>query len=118
VAAEIIVTFEGTTEMGNPFMARQSYLPSEIRWGYQFVRCIHRPHGTATRYTVDIAKCAVTTSHCHNGTQNKPTAVTSACCECDRICSHQVCYCIHCTVGTYYVFARNDEQLSLAVLTR
>ena len=58
MAAEIIVTFEGTTEMGNPFMARQSYLPSEIRWGYQFVRCIHRPHGTATRYTVDIAKCA------------------------------------------------------------
>ena len=44
--------------MGNPFMARQSYLPSEIRWGYQFVRCIHRPHGIATRYTVDIAKCA------------------------------------------------------------
>jgi hypothetical protein len=59
VAAEIIVTFEGTTEMGNPFMARQSYLPSEIRWGYQFVRCIHRPHGSSTRYTVDIAKCAL-----------------------------------------------------------
>ena len=57
------MTFEGTTEMGNPFMARQSYLPSEIRWGYQFVRCIHRPHGTATRYIVDIAKCAVTGLH-------------------------------------------------------
>ena len=53
------MTFEGTTEMGNPFMARQSYLPSEIRWGYQFVRCIHRPHGENTRYTVDIAKCVL-----------------------------------------------------------
>jgi hypothetical protein len=33
VNAEIIVTFEGTTEFGNPFMARQSYLPTEIHWG-------------------------------------------------------------------------------------
>lgn len=51
------MTFEGTTEMGNPFMARQSYLPTEIKWGYQFVRCIHRPHKGDTSYTVDIAKC-------------------------------------------------------------
>lgn len=35
--AEIIVTFEGTTEFGNPFMARQSYLPTEIHWGHKFV---------------------------------------------------------------------------------
>ena len=37
VNAEIIVTFEGTTEFGNPFMARQSYLPTEIHWGHKFV---------------------------------------------------------------------------------
>lgn len=39
-------------------MSRQSYLASEVRWGYQFVRCIHRPHGEDTNYTVDTAKCA------------------------------------------------------------
>lgn len=54
--AEVVVTFEGTTEMGNPFMARQSYLSTEIRWGYQFVRCIHRPHNGDTHYRVDTAK--------------------------------------------------------------
>lgn len=37
-------------------MSRQSYLANEIRWGFQFVRCIHRPHGKDTRYTVDTAK--------------------------------------------------------------
>lgn len=26
------MTFEGTTEFGNPFMSRQSYLASEIKW--------------------------------------------------------------------------------------
>ena len=41
---------------GNPFMSRQSYLAHEIRWGFQFVRCIHRPHGKDTRYTVDTGK--------------------------------------------------------------
>ena len=40
-------------------MSRQSYLASEIRWGYQFVRCIHRPRGEATNYTVDTAKCMI-----------------------------------------------------------
>ncbi len=30
--AEIIVTFEATTEFGNPFLSRQSYLPNEIHW--------------------------------------------------------------------------------------
>lgn len=28
--AEIIVTFEGTTEFGNPFMTRQSYLAEQV----------------------------------------------------------------------------------------
>lgn len=37
-------------------MSRQSYLSTEIRWGYQFVRCIHRPHDGDTHYRVDTAK--------------------------------------------------------------
>ena len=76
VAAEVIVTFEGTTEMGNPFMARQSYLPSEIRWGYQFVRCIHRPHGVNTRYTVDIAKYGLALARQHRPTRAVRTALS------------------------------------------
>lgn len=43
LGAEIVVTFEGTTEMGNPFMARRSYIPSEIYWGHQFKNIIKRP---------------------------------------------------------------------------
>lgn len=41
--SEIIVTFEGTSEMGNPFMARQSYLATEIHWGHVFVPFIKTP---------------------------------------------------------------------------
>ena len=41
--AELVVTFEGTTEMGNPFMARRSYLPDEIYWGHQFTNIIVNP---------------------------------------------------------------------------
>lgn len=55
--AEIIVTFEGTTEFGNPFMARQSYLASEIHWGYRFVPIIMHPAPGDTHYTVDLARC-------------------------------------------------------------
>lgn len=55
--AEIIVTFEGTTEFGNPFMARQSYLASEIHWGYRFVPIIMHPSPGDTHYTVDLARC-------------------------------------------------------------
>ncbi|KAK9856462.1 hypothetical protein WJX84_003016 [Apatococcus fuscideae] len=56
VAAEIIVTFEGTTEFGNPFMARQSYLPSEVHWGHEFKRIIIPPKPNDTRYMVDVAQ--------------------------------------------------------------
>lgn len=56
VNAEIIVTFEGTTEMGNPFMARQSYLPTEIHWGHSFVPIIFPPPAGQTHYIVDISK--------------------------------------------------------------
>ena len=51
----VMLTGDGT---GNPFMSRQSYLANEIRWGYQFVRCIHRPRNGGTNYIVDTAKCA------------------------------------------------------------
>lgn len=57
--AEIIITFEGTTEMGNPFMARQSYLPTEIHWGHSFVPIILPPELGKTHYKVDISKCAL-----------------------------------------------------------
>ena len=56
VNAELIVTFEGTTEFGNPFMARQSYLPTEIHWGHKFVPILHKPPPGGTRYNVDISK--------------------------------------------------------------
>ncbi len=53
--AEIVVTFEGTTEYGNPFMARQSYLPSEIHWGHQFAKIVHSTPNDSF-YTVDIGR--------------------------------------------------------------
>ncbi len=56
VNAEIIVTFEGTTEFGNPFMARQSYLPTEIHWGHKFVSIISVPPPGQTYYKVDISR--------------------------------------------------------------
>ena len=56
VDAEVIVTFEGTTEMGNPFMARQSYLPSEILWGHQFCSIIRKPKPPNTHYVIDIER--------------------------------------------------------------
>ncbi|KAK2080060.1 hypothetical protein QBZ16_002456 [Prototheca wickerhamii] len=40
MTAEIVITFEGTTEFGNPFMARRSYVPSDIDGN--------------TRYTIDL----------------------------------------------------------------
>ena len=69
--AEIVVTFHGTTEFGNPFAARRSYLPHDILWGHQFKRMIKAPspnppahggvggkskRGDNTRYVVDVSK--------------------------------------------------------------
>ncbi|KAK9825397.1 hypothetical protein WJX81_000403 [Elliptochloris bilobata] len=54
--AEIIVTFEATTEFGNPFLTRQSYLPNEIHWGHQFAQMIHAPADGGTNYIVDISR--------------------------------------------------------------
>ncbi len=54
LAAEVIVTFEGTTEFGNPFMARRSYLPNDLYWGYQFMPIVCRPMGGDTGYTINL----------------------------------------------------------------
>ena len=64
--AEIVVTFHGTTEFGNPFAARRSYLPHDILWGHQFKRMIKAPPApgsnpnrkgaAAARYVVDVSK--------------------------------------------------------------
>ncbi|KAL4443440.1 hypothetical protein ABPG75_011177 [Micractinium tetrahymenae] len=54
--AEIVVTFEATTEAGNPFFARQSYLAQEINWGCKFEEIIMPPRAEeeAPRYRIDL----------------------------------------------------------------
>lgn len=54
--AEIVVVFEGVSEFGNLFSTRQSYLPREIFWGYQFVQIIHCAEVGTSRHIVDIAR--------------------------------------------------------------
>ena len=56
LGAEVIVTFEGTSENGAQFMTRQSYLPSEIHWGYVFVTIVHHAKPGETQHTVDISR--------------------------------------------------------------
>ena len=58
LGAEVIVTFEGTSESGAQFMTRQSYLPSEMHWGYVFVEIIHHAKQGDTEHTVDISRSA------------------------------------------------------------
>lgn len=54
--AEVVVTFEGTTELGNPFMTRRSYVPEEIFWGHQFVNVVQIPRDPSHLYVVDLEK--------------------------------------------------------------
>jgi len=54
--AEVVVTFEGTTELGNPFMTRRSYVPEEIFWGYQFANVVQIPRDPSHLYVVDLEK--------------------------------------------------------------
>ena len=49
--AEIVVSLEATTEMGNPFVARRSYTPFDVVWGAKFRRMIRQK---GNRYEVDI----------------------------------------------------------------
>ena len=55
VNAEIVITFEGTTEFGNDFMARQSYLPNELRWGHCFKDMLSHPAPGTSQYTIDFS---------------------------------------------------------------
>lgn len=52
----MIVTFEGTSESGAQFMTRQSYLPSEMHWGYVFAEIIYHAKEGDTEHTVDISR--------------------------------------------------------------
>ncbi len=55
VNAEIVITFEGTTEFGNDFMARQSYLPNELRWGHCFKDMLSHPAPGTSQYRIDFS---------------------------------------------------------------
>ena len=55
VNAEIIITFEGTTESGNDFMARQSYLPNELKWGHCFSNMLSHPSPGTSQYVIDFS---------------------------------------------------------------
>ena len=41
-------------QMGNPFMARRSYIPQEIFWGFQFSNVVKQPVSGSEYYTVDL----------------------------------------------------------------
>lgn len=56
LGAEVIVTFEGTSESGAQFMTRQSYLPSEMHWGYVFSEIIFHAKEGETEHSVDISR--------------------------------------------------------------
>lgn len=58
LGAEVIVTFEGTSESGAQFMTRQSYLPSEMHWGYVFSEIIFHAKEGETEHIVDISRSA------------------------------------------------------------
>lgn len=59
LGAEIVVVFEGTSEFGHQFSTRQSYLPREIHWGYQFVQIVHPADPGSTQHIVDISRWAL-----------------------------------------------------------
>ncbi len=56
LGAEIVVVFEGTSEFGHQFSTRQSYLPRELHWGYQFVQIVHPADPGSTQHIVDISR--------------------------------------------------------------
>lgn len=74
IQGEIVVTFEGTTEYGNPFMARQSYLPPEIHWGHQFAKIV-LSNALDSYYSVDLGRCV---------------CVCSCCCVCIALCPQHI----------------------------
>jgi hypothetical protein len=56
--AEVVMTFEGINELGDTFMTRRSYLPSEMHWGCMFVNIVHRAQEGRTQHTVDLSRSA------------------------------------------------------------
>lgn len=57
LGAEVVVVFEGTSEFGHPFSTRQSYLPREMHWGFQFVQIVFPADPGSDQHSVDIARC-------------------------------------------------------------
>ncbi|GAX73024.1 hypothetical protein CEUSTIGMA_g476.t1 [Chlamydomonas eustigma] len=54
--AEIVVVFEGSTELGDMFMVRQSYMPPQIHWGHSFCQIIKKAPEGQTRHKVDLSR--------------------------------------------------------------
>ncbi len=58
LSAEIVVVFEGSTELGDMFMVRQSYLPAQIHWGHAFCTIIKQAAEGELRHSVDLSRWA------------------------------------------------------------
>ena len=56
MGAELVVEFEGSTELGDTFMVRQSYLANELHWGYCFASIITRAPPGETQHLVDLSR--------------------------------------------------------------
>eukprot|EP00884_Botryococcus_braunii_P017746 jgi/Botrbrau1/4655/Bobra.33_2s0026.1 len=56
LSAEIVVSFQGTSELGQQFMERVSYLWSEIHWGFTFSRITYPASAGRTNYIVDLSR--------------------------------------------------------------
>ena len=56
LGAEIVVAFEGSTELGDMFQVRQSYLPQEIHWGCIFAPIISKADRGETQHLVDLSR--------------------------------------------------------------
>ena len=54
--AEIVVTYEGTSEFGDSFMVRRSYLAPEIHWGHHFVPILQRAGGGELQHAADLSR--------------------------------------------------------------
>ncbi len=52
----LLDSWQGTTEFGNPFMARQSYLAAEVMWGHKFAPIIFHPEPNGNRYRIDFSE--------------------------------------------------------------
>ena len=53
-----MAVFEGSSEHGGAFQSRQSYLPREIHWGFQFREVFNPATIGSTQHSVDISQCA------------------------------------------------------------